>query len=119
MSLSIHALVLADDSAQCEAPESEAVSFVYEGVFHIISPGSCLCARGGRQNQPSLAHCLAVENNALLIKVLAQMNDVKVIFTNTHDTVMVTKQEKYEQMSLYRQEMHLPETKFTNRSLVL
>ena len=115
----MHTLVLADDSVQGETPGSKAVSFVNEGVFHIISPGSCLCARGGRQNQPSLAPSLAVENSPLLIQVLAQVNDVKVIFINTHDTVMVTEQEKYEQMSLYRQEMHLPETKFTNRSLVL
>ena len=119
MSLSMHALALTDDTGQGKAPGSEAVSFVHEGVFHIISPGSCLCAPGRRQNQPSLAHCLAVENNPLLTQVLAQVNDVKVIFINGHDTVMVTEQKKYEQMTLYRQVMHLPETKFTNRSLVL
>ena len=45
MSLSMHALVLADDSAQGEVPVSEAVSFGYESVFHIIVPGSWLCAR--------------------------------------------------------------------------
>ena len=119
MSLSMHALALTDDTGQGKAPGSEAVSFVYEGVFHIVSPGSCLCASGRRQNQPSLAHCLAVENNPLLTQVLSQVNDVKVIFINGHDTVMVTEQKKYEQMTLYRQVMHLPETKFTNRSLVL
>ena len=119
MSLSMNALALTDDTGHGEAPGSEAVSFLHEGVFHIISPGSCLCAPGRRQNQPSLAHCLAVENNPLLTQVLAQVNDVKVIFINGHDTVMVTEQQKYEQMSLYRQVMHLPETRFTNRSLVL
>ena len=119
MSLSMHTLVLADDSVQGETPGSKAVSFVNEGVFHIISPGSCLCARGGRQNQPSLAHCLAVETNPLLLQMLAQVNDVKVIFINGHDAVMVKDQHKYEQMPLYRQEMKLPETMFTNRSFVL
>ena len=112
-------MVLADDFGQGEAPGSKAVSFLYEGVFHSISPGNCWCAQGHKQSQPSLANCLAVENNPLLIQVMAQMNDVKVIFINAHDTVMVTEQQKYEQMSLYRQMIHLPETRFTNRSLVL
>ena len=119
MSLLMHALALTDDTGHGKAPGSEAVSFLHEGVFHIISPGSCLCAPGRRQNQPSLAHCLAVENNPLLTQVLAQVNDVKVIFINGHDSVMATEQKKYEQMTLYRQVMHLPETKFTIRSLLL
>ena len=117
----MNALALTDDTGYGKTSGSKAVSFFHElqGVFRIISPGSCLCAPGRRQNQPSLAHCLAVENNPLLTQVLAQVNDVKVIFINGHDTVMVTEQKKYEQMTLYRQVMHLPETKFTNRSLVL
>ena len=121
MSLFMNALALTDDTGHGRAPGLEAVSYLHEleAVFHIISPGSCLCAPGRRQNQPSLAHCLAVENNPLLTQVLAQVNDVKVIFINGHDTVMVTEQQKYEQMSLYRQVIHLPETRFTNRSLVL
>ena len=119
MSLSMHTLVLADDSVYGDTPGSRAISFVKEGVFHIISPGSCLCAWGGRQNQPSLAHCLAVETNPLLLQMLAQVNDVKVIFINGHDTVMVTEQKKYEQMTSYRWAMALPETKFTIRFLLL
>ena len=114
----MNALALTDDTGHGKAPGSEAVSFLHEGVFHIISPGSCLCAPGRRQNQPSLAHCLAVENNPLLTQVLAQVNDVKVIFINGHDSVMATEQKKYEQMTSYRQAMHLPETKFTIRSLL-
>ena len=73
----MNALALTDDTCHGKAPGSEAVSFVHEGVFHIISPGSCLCAPGRRQNQPSLAHCLAVKNNPLLTQVLAQVRDVK------------------------------------------
>ena len=117
----MNALALTDDTGHGRAPGSEAVSYLHEleAVFHIISPGSCLCAPGRRQNQPSLAHCLAVENNPLLTQVLAQVRDVKVIFINGHDSVMATEQKKYEQMTLYRQVMHLPETKFTIRSLLL
>ena len=117
----MNALALTDDTGHGRAPGSKAVSCLHEleAVFHIISPDSCLCAPGRRQNQPSLAHCLAAENNPLLTQALAQVEDVKVIFINGHDTVMVTEQKKYEQMTLYRQVMHLPETKFTNRSLVL
>ena len=119
MSLSMHTLVLADDSVYGDTPGSRAISFAKESVFHIISPGSCLCARGGRQNQPSLAHCLAIETDPLLLQMLAQMNKVQVIFINGHEMAMVKDLQKYEQMSLYRQEMQLPETMFTNRSFVL
>ena len=119
MSLSMHTLVLADDSVYGDTPGSRAISFAKEGVFHIISPGSCLCARGGRQNQPSLAHCLAIETHPLLLQMLAQMNQVQVIFINGHEMSVVKDLPKYEQMSLYRQEMQLPETMFTNRSFVL
>ena len=116
----MNALALTDDTGHGKTSGSKAVSFFHEpeGVFHIISPGSCLCAPGRRQNQPSLAHCLAVENNPLLTQVLAQVKDVKVIFINGHDSVTATEQKKYEQMTLYRQAMHLPETKFTIRSLL-
>ena len=116
----MNALALTDDTGYGKTSGSEADSFFDElrGVFHIISPGSCLCAPGRRKNQPSLAHCLAVENNPLLTQVLAQVNDVKVIFINGHDSVMATEQKKYEQMTSYRQAMHLPETKFTIRSLL-
>ncbi len=64
----MNALALTDDTGHGKAPGSEAVSFLHEpeGVFHIISPGSCLCASGRRKNQPSLAHSLAVENKPLL-----------------------------------------------------
>ena len=116
----MNALALTDDTGYGKTSGSKAVSFFDElqCVFHIISPGSCLCAPGRRQNQPSLAHCLAVENNPLLTQVLAQVKDVKVIFINGHDSVMATEQKKYEQMTSYRQAMHLPETKFTIRSLL-
>ncbi len=117
----MNALALTDGTGYGKISGTEADSFFDElrGVFHIISPGSCLCAPGRRKNQPSLAHCLAVENNPLLTQVLAQVKDVKVIFINGHDSVMATEQTKYEQMTLYRQFIHVPETKFTNRSLVL
>ena len=116
----MNALALTDGTGYGKISGTEADSFFDElrGVFHIISPGSCLCASGRRKNQPSLAHSLAVENNPLLTQVLAQVKDVKVIFINGHDSVTATEQKKYEQMTLYRQAMHLPETKFTIRSLL-
>ena len=116
----MNALALTDGIGYGKISGTEADSFFDElrGVFHIISPGSCLCASGRRKNQPSLAQSLAVENNPLLTQVLAQVRDVKVIFINGHDSVTATEQKKCEQMTLYRKAMHLPETKFTIRSLL-
>ena len=75
----MNALALTDDSGYGKTSGSEAAGFFdpLRGIFHLISPGACLCAPGRRKNQPSLAHCLAVENNPLLTQVLAQVKDVR------------------------------------------
>ena len=115
----MNALVLTDSTGYGKITGT-TTQFVFDeerGVFHIISPGSCLCAPGSKKNQHSLAHSLAVETNPLLTEVLAQEKHVKVIFINGRESMKAKQQKTYEQMTLYRKAMHLQETEFTIMSL--
>ena len=96
-----HSLALTDCTGVGKITGTTTESFFDDerGVFHIISPGSCLCAPGSKKNQHSLAHSLAVETNPLLTEVLAQEKHVKVIFINGRESVRAKQQKKYEQVT--------------------
>ena len=115
----MNALALTDSTGygKITGTTTQSVFDEERGVFHIISPGSCLCAPGSKKNQHSLAHALAVETNPLLTEALVQEKHVKVIFINGRESVRAKQQKKYEQMTLYRKAMHLQETEFTIMSL--
>ncbi len=85
----MNALALTDSTGYGKITGTTTKSVFDEerGVFHIISPGSCLCAPGSQKNQHSLAHSLAVDTNPLLTEVLAQEKYVKVIFINGRESV--------------------------------
>ena len=114
----MNAVVLADSTGYGKSSKRRTQSVIdKDGVFHIISPGSCLSAPGSKKNQRSLAHALAVETNPLLTEALEQEKHVKVIFINGCQSVGSKQQKQYEQMTRYRKAMDLLETDFTIMSL--
>ena len=76
-----------------------------------------MSAPGSNKNQLSLAHALAVEADWRLIQTLEENKDVKVIFINGSQSVEAKQQQKYDQMTQYREALGLLQTDFTIMSL--
>ena len=116
--LVINELTLAD-STGCGKTGCQHTRSVLDGHnFHIVSPGSSLSSPGKAPKQLSLARALAVEKDTQLRQALQEDRIVKVVFINASDSVQSKrKQQRYEQMKLYREALQLPETNITIMSL--